>query len=519
MTQNAIVIIGAGIAGLSTALRLAPLPVTIVAGEPLGTGNATAWAQGGIAAAMGADDKPEFHAEDTVAAGVGLVDPKRALHLAQHAAAQVAWLEKLGVSFDRDASGKIALGREAAHGKNRIVHAGGDGTGAAVMQTLVDVARKTPSIRFLSGWRAEDLSVEEGRVTGIVLSSDGKRAILPCRAVVLATGGIGQLFARTTNPGAACGDGLAMAARAGAKLADLEFVQFHPTALDIGRDPMPLLTEALRGDGAVLLNSEGKRFMQDEHKLAELAPRDVVARAIWRQWQEGLRPVLDARECFTGNAAGKFPFIREVCVQAGLDPAHQALPVAPAAHYHMGGVVADAYGRSSVSGFWVCGEVACVYIHGANRLASNSLLDALVYSEAIAKDLVNSGSSDFATPAEQPGAVSVSLHEEEVSIRKDLRRVMYDRLGLVREEKGMVEALRHFAALAAKVPVSSRLSSQILVSAMITLSALQRKESRGGHSRIDYPQTDAQAKHSEQTLDSFRKEAGVYLDAPWLEAA
>jgi L-aspartate oxidase len=459
MTQNAIVIIGAGIAGLSTALRLAPLPVTIVAGEPLGTGSATAWAQGGIAAAMGADDKPEFHAEDTVVAGVGLVDPTRALYLAQNAAAQVAWLEKLGVAFDRETSGKIALGREAAHGKNRIVHAGGDGTGAAVMQTLIEAARKTPSIR------------------------------------------------------------LAMAARAGAKLADLEFMQFHPTALDIGRDPMPLLTEALRGDGAVLLNSEGQRFMLKEHKLAELAPRDVVARAIWRQWQEGLRPVLDARECFTGSAAGKFPFIREVCMQAGLDPAHQPLPVAPAAHYHMGGVVADEQGRSTLPGFWVCGEVACAYIHGANRLASNSLLDALVYSEAIAKSLANSGSSDFAAPSEQPGPAAASLHEEEVDIRKDLRRTMYDRLGLVREEKGMTSALKHFAALAAKVPQTSRLSSQILVSAMITLCALQRKESRGGHSRLDYPQTDVQAKHSELTLDSFRKEASNYLNAPWLEAA
>jgi L-aspartate oxidase len=519
MTQNAIVIIGAGIAGLSTALRLAPLPVTIVAGEPLGMGNATAWAQGGIAAAMGSDDKPEFHAEDTVAAGVGLVDPKRAMYLAQNAPAQVTWLEKLGVAFDRDPSGKIALGREAAHGKNRIVHAGGDGTGAAVMQTLIEAARKTPSVRFVSGWRAEELRVEDGRVTGIALSSNGKRAILPCRAVVLATGGIGQLFSRTTNPLAACGDGLAMAARAGARLTDLEFMQFHPTALDIGRDPMPLLTEALRGDGAVLLNSEGKRFMLSEHKLAELAPRDVVARAIWRQWQEGLRPVLDARECFTGSAAGKFPFIREVCMQAGLDPAHQPLPVAPAAHYHMGGVMVDEQGRSTLSGFWVCGEVACSYIHGANRLASNSLLDALVYSEAIAKSLANSGSSDFAAPSEQPGPGPASLHEEEVDIRKDMRRTMYDRLGLVREEKGMIAALKHFADLASKVPQSSRLSSQILVSAMIALCALQRKESRGGHSRLDYPQTDVLAKHSELTLDSFRKEAGNYLDAPWLEAA
>ncbi len=256
--------------------------------------------------------------------------------------------------------------------------------------------------------------------------------MLPANNVVLATGGIGQLYACTTNPLAACGDGLAMAARAGAELADLEFVQFHPTALNIGRDPMPLLTEALRGDGAILLNAEGKRFMLDDHKQAELAPRDVVARAIWRQLQEGLKPVLDARECFASKVNDKYPVIREVCLAAGIDPAHAALPVAPAAHYHMGGVVVVEAGRSSVKGLWACGEVSCAFIHGANRLASNSLLEALVYSQNIAEALAGSSITATSTPQDM-AAAAPDTYEEETRIRAELRKLMYDRLGLVRE--------------------------------------------------------------------------------------
>jgi L-aspartate oxidase len=502
MKNNSVVIIGAGIAGLSTALRLAPLPVTVVVGAPLGEGNASAWAQGGIAAALGDDDAAQLHANDTVAAGAGLVDPARALQLAQNAKAQVEWLQKLGVAFDVNERGTLMLGREAAHGRHRIAHAGGDSTGAAVMRALIDAAKKTSSIKILSGWRAEELRVEDGQVTGLVLASNGARAVLDCENVVLATGGVGQLFSCTTNPGAARGDGLAIAARAGAVLADLEFVQFHPTALDIGRDPMPLLTEALRGDGAILLNAEGKRFMVEEHKQAELAPRDIVARAIWRQLQEGLKPVLDARECFTDKLNDKYPIIREVCLQAGIDPAHQALPIAPAAHYHMGGVLIDEAGRTSVPGLYACGEVSCGYIHGANRLASNSLLDALVYGQKIAEVLAKENLVPTAAPKET-GSVPAPARENEEPIRAELRKLMYDRLGLVREEKGMMAALKRLTELNEVVPATSRLSSQLLVAAMIAQSALQRRESRGGHYRIDYPGMENPARHSRTTLRDF----------------
>ncbi|MBI3419569.1 MAG: L-aspartate oxidase [Proteobacteria bacterium] len=514
MSQGGIVIIGAGIAGLSTALRLAPAKVTVLAGAPLGEGSATAWAQGGIASAIGPEDRPEFHAEDTVKAGAGLVDPKRALHLAQKAPGQITWLQKLGVEFDVDSHGQLALGREAAHGKHRIVHAGGDGTGAAVMQALIRLAQKTPSIHILTGWFAQDLRVENGAVTGIVLVNGVRRAVLSAEAVVLATGGIGQIYACTTNPGAACGDGLAMAARAGAEMADLEFVQFHPTALDIGKDPMPLLTEALRGDGAILVNSEGERFMRSEHELAELAPRDVVARAIWRQLQEGLRPVLDARECFASRAPDKFPLIREICLQAGIDPAHQPLPLAPAAHYHMGGVVVDEKGRSTLKGLWVCGEAACAFIHGANRLASNSLLEALVYSQNIAEDLAGKVFTGPPSLRQMPDIPNPDV-ENEKELRVELRRLMYDRLGLVREKEGMTEALKRFAEIASTLSPHTRLSSQLLVAGMITTCALMRLESRGAHFRLDYPKTSSIAKHTRLTFSSFRKNAASYLDAAW----
>lgn len=513
MAERAITIIGAGIAGLSTAIRLAPLPVTVVVGAPLGEGSATAWAQGGIAAAMGEDDAASLHADDTVAAGAGLVDAARALHLAQNAGSQVKWLQSLGVDFDLDDKARLVLGREAAHGKNRIAHAGGDSTGAAVMRALIRIARETPSITFLPGWRAEDVYLEEGRVAGVKLVSDTKRVLLPSSAVILATGGIGQLYACTTNPGAACGDGIAMAARAGAELADLEFVQFHPTALNIGRDPMPLLTEALRGDGAILVNNQSKRFMLEEHKLAELAPRDVVARAIWRQAQEGLKPMLDARECFANKVNDKFPVIREICLAANIDPAHEALPVAPAAHYHMGGVVVDEAGQSSVPGLLACGEVGCAFIHGANRLASNSLLEALVYSENIASSLKGLPTT-IAVPREIGDAPKPSREEEE-RLRVELRTLMYDRMGLVREEEGMLAALRRLAEMNKSAPVGSRLGSHILVAAMMTVSALERKESRGAHYRLDFPTMDAEAKHSRITLQQFEQSFARLARTSW----
>ncbi len=512
--KGGIVIIGAGIGGLATALRLAPMPVTLVAGAPMGQNNSSSWAQGGIAAALGKGDSAEAHAEDTIAAGGGLVDRARALHLARNGKRQIDWLTELGAPFDRDDQGNPVLGREAAHRVNRIVHADGDGTGAVVMNTLIRHARATPSIDFLPGWQALDLDVAEGRARAVILAGPKKFARLPCTAIVLATGGLGQLFSCTTNPPAACGDGLAMAVRAGARLADLEFVQFHPTALATGRDPLPLLTEALRGDGAALVNAEGERFMEGEHAQAELAPRDVVARAIWRQLQEGRKPALDTREIFR-KKRNRFPLIRAICVEAGFDPAQDLLPVAPAAHYAMGGVAVDEKGRGSLDGLYACGEVACTFVHGANRLASNSLLEALVYAEAIAADLAQDGAGAPAGLEDCPGLSQGMEAGKEPILRAQLRQLMYDRLGLVRDEEGMREALRQLAGFAGAIPPRTPLAAHVLVASMIALSALRRPESRGAHFRLDHPKPEEEARHSFYTLDSFRAAAAGELGRPW----
>ncbi len=515
MSEPSIIIIGAGIAGLSTALRLAPQAVTVLTGAPLGEGSASAWAQGGIAAALSEEDAPSLHVEDTIAAGAGLVDEHRTKMLTEHAGEQIAWLEQLGVPFDRQEDGNLSLGREAAHSKHRIVHAGGDGTGAAVMRALIETAKKTPSIHFHVGWRAVNIAVEDGVAVGIHLSRGDEHMVLPAKAVVLATGGVGQLYCYTTNPVAACGEGLAMAARAGAELSDLEFVQFHPTALAIGRDPMPLLTEALRGAGAILINENNERFMPSVDKQAELAPRDVVARAIWRQLQSGKQPMLDARQSVGAAFPQRFPLITAVCESAGLNPVTDALPVAPAAHYHMGGVSINDTGHSSIKNLWVCGETACSRIHGANRLASNSLLEALVYGQVIARDLM-------AKPFTKPSGKAIAPHTKHtVDANKDtvtrmaLRKLMYANVGLVRNEAKMLEALKTIIDLQRKTELSRTTRSMILIAGMVTVSALQRKESRGAHAREDYPNILPKAEHSTITLEKFKQLVRELVHQDW----
>src|SRR5260221_6196315 len=351
------VIIGGGLAGLMTALRLAPQPVIVLAKVPLAEGAASAWAQGGIAAAVGEDDRPALHAADTLAAGDGLADFAVASRIAAAAPAAIIELERHGVVFDRDAAGRLALGLEAAHGRRRIVHVAGDGTGAAIVRALVAAVRATPSITVIEGLEARRLLVDDRGVAGVLAAGPFDACLLPTRRVVLATGGLGGPFAPPTNPLGAIGQGLALAARAGAALADMEFVQFHPTALDVGLDPMPLVSEAVRGEGAVLIDETGARFMSGIGR-GELEPRDVVARAVWRHLAQGHRVFLDARASLGPRFAQHFPIIAAACRSAGIDPARQPIPVRPAAHYLMGGIAVDAAGRSSVQGLWACGEAA-----------------------------------------------------------------------------------------------------------------------------------------------------------------
>jgi L-aspartate oxidase len=493
-----VVVIGGGVAGLATALRLAPVPVTLLAKADLGLEAATAWAQGGIAAAIGEDDQPEFHAVDTVSAGAGLCDPLVARRVTAAAPAAIDWLAGLDAPFDRDTEGRIALGLEAAHSRRRIVHAGGDAIGRAVLETLARAVRACPSIHLMEGVRATALLRDaNGVVTGIAGVSASGPVVLSARAVVLATGGLGGLYASTTNPLGAVGSGLALAARAGAVLRDVEFVQFHPTAIAAGADPMPLATEALRGEGAILLNDRGERFMA-EVPGRELAPRDVVARAIFAEIAAGRSVVLDAR---LERIEQRFPGVVALCRANGIDPVREPIPVRPAAHYHMGGIEVDAAGHSSIDGLWACGEVASTGLHGANRLASNSLLEALAYAEWIAADIAGRAGAGRKGVADVAPAPS--------TFRSEIRALMDRRVGVVREAAGLDAAVRRLDALA-----SSGSDDMALVALMVASEALRREESRGGHFRADFPLTATTAVHSRTTLDDTLAFTGGLREAP-----
>ncbi|MFN3868466.1 MAG: L-aspartate oxidase [Hyphomicrobiaceae bacterium] len=507
-----IVIVGAGLAGLFTALKLAPVPVTVVAAAPLGEGASSVWAQGGVAAAVGEGDTAEKHAADTIAAGAGIVDEHIANLVAAEASDRIADLVDFGVPFDRDSAGRFLLSREAAHSEKRVVRVAGDRAGAAIMQALIRRVRQTPSIRLLEGFEAVDLTTQNGRVTGLRVKRHATRGnglfeLLPARAVVLATGGIGALYRVTTNPAYARGEALAFAARAGATIADAEMVQFHPTALDVGVDPAPLASEALRGEGALLIDENGRRFMLDAHPLAELAPRDVVARAVAREIAEGRRPFLDCRAAIGARFPEAFPTVHAHCVAAGIDPVTEPIPIAPAEHYHMGGIATDERGRTSVSGLWAVGEVASTGLHGANRLASNSLLEAIVFGARAADD-IRSGVGDGS------GLVAASLRKirGEPAVDRELRAVLFGELrqimtsdvGVVRSRRSLTRALLKLVDLADLGGHDIELANMLLAARFVTAAALMREESRGGHYRADFPEPDAAlAKRTFMTLDSL----------------
>ena len=365
-----VLIVGAGLAGLFLALQLAPRPCTVISPAPLGQAASSAWAQGGLAAAMHPLDSPEQHAADTVAAGAGLVDPIIARLIAEEGPARVRDLVALGVPFDRTPDGALALSLEAAHSHPRVARVAGDLAGKAIMDALVAAVAAAPHITVIEGVRATGLMQDANlQVAGVILrDTAGTLSTRTARETVLCTGGSGGLFQVTTNPPEARGDAVAMAWEAGALIADLEFVQFHPTAIDIGRDPAPLATEALRGEGATLHNRDGTAFMAAYHDLAELAPRDEVARAVHTERLSGRGAFLDCRKAVGEHFPDHFPTVYGTCMSAGIDPRIEMIPVAPAAHYHMGGIVPDFWGRSSLDGLSVCGECTSTGVHGANRL-------------------------------------------------------------------------------------------------------------------------------------------------------
>jgi L-aspartate oxidase len=495
-----VVIVGGGLTGLFCALKLAPRPVTLITSAPLGQGASSAWAQGGIAAAVGDGDSPEAHAADTIAVGGGIVDEAVALNLAREAPARIRDLLHYGVPFDRDLEGRLAVGQEAAHSARRIVHVRGDMAGQAIIAALTEAVRRTPSIRIIEGYVAEALLTEDNRVRGLQVrkASDASSAplLIASRAVVLATGGIGHLYAVTTNPSEASGLGLAIAARAGAVIADPEFVQFHPTAIMVGRDPAPLATEALRGEGATLINGNGERFMLAKHPLAELAPRDIVARGVFAEIAAGRGAFLDAREALGARFAEKFPSVYASCVASHIDPAKQPIPVAPAAHYHMGGIAVDAQGRSSIEGLWAGGEVSSTGAHGANRLASNSLLEAAVYAARIADDIAGlalsaPGRLQAHPPAPQNAALPAAAEER-------LRAMMASHVGVIRDGEQLAEAVCAFAKLERDTP-SLALRNMATSALLVAASAWTRRESRGAHDRSDYTSENPALAHRTMT--------------------
>lgn len=501
MSSSPILIIGGGIAGLFTALKLAPRPVIVLAAAELGSGASSVWAQGGIAAAISEGDAPEKHAADTVAAGAGVVDETVALNMAREARGRIEDLLSYGVPFDRDLEGRLVQGREAAHSERRIVRVKGDTAGYAIMMALVETARKAAHIETLLGG-AERLTFDGKRVTGAVARGpDGRAFHIPAGATVLATGGVGGLYAVTTNPPQARGQGMAMAAEIGATIADAEFVQFHPTAIDIGRDPAPLATEALRGEGCTLINRAGERFMPAIHPDAELAPRDVVARGVFAEIQAGRGAFLDCRAAIGAAFPERFPTVYASCMSAGIDPVTQPIPVAPAEHYHMGGVWTDERGKTSIDGLYAAGEVTSTGVHGANRLASNSLLEATVFGARIAQDLHG------ATLPHARAQTIASGPEtgDDSDLVATLRRTMTDKVGVLRDARGLSQALDAIGSVQrrAATPATRNMANAAL---LIAAAAAARHESRGGHHRIDFPFADPRLAHrSSITLDEARR--------------
>jgi L-aspartate oxidase len=501
-------VIGAGIAGLSAAIRLADAgTVLVVTKEELAESN-TAYAQGGIAVAMGGEEDIALHLEDTMAAGDGLVKREAAAVLVEQGPKRVEELIAWGTAFDRDAngqngeSGELLRTREGAHSLSRILHANGDATGREIAVSLLRHAREIPQIELMEWTTSVDLIVEGGRVAGAtLLDGEGGLRVVQARAVLLASGGAGQVYSDTTNPGVATGDGIAMAYRAGAAVSDMEFYQFHPTAFSAPGAPRFLLSEALRGEGAFLINAKGERFMERYHPLLELAPRDVVARAITHEGMDG--PVyLDMRHV-KRDLHARFPgisaFLAKYHVQLGRD----LVPVRPAAHYLMGGVKTDVHGRTSLPGLYAAGEVACTGVHGANRLASNSLLEGLVFGVSTAETMVVEAPVEDAGLTAVPQSAAAANTPEATTERwiADLRGLMWKDAGLLRDGNGLREAKRGLDALAVSMPrglFRRALEARNLhaVAGLIVASALGREESRGAHYRNDFPLHDAVARHS-----------------------
>lgn len=498
-----VVIIGSGIAGVFTALEISQeRDIAILTKETLDISNSVL-AQGGIAVSLDKNDSPELHLKDTLFAGAGLCDEQSVWVLVNEAASNIEQLCKFGVNFDRKNQQELALTREAAHSMNRIIHAG-DTTGKEVCDKLISVVKTRSNIKIYERTFAIDLITVDGTCKGVLICDENGKAlkILVSDIVVCATGGFGQLYSNTTNPEVATGDGVSMAYRAGAELMDLEFIQFHPTVFYHPENKNFLISEAVRGEGAILRNAEGKRFMPEYHPLNELAPRDVVSRAIFEEMKKTQSTHVYLDITFKGREylETRFPNIFKTCLSYGIDISKDMIPVAPAEHYCMGGIRADVNGRTNIKGFFACGECACNGIHGANRLASNSLLEGLVFGRMIAKqaDVLLEGKEGtggkFSIKYETGRS---AVKSDSKAVIKDIQMKMTKEVGILRNREGLERALakvtsysKAYEDMKSEKLEDFELQNIMLLSRLVIESALEREESRGAHYRSDFSKTD-----------------------------
>ncbi len=494
--RSDVLIVGAGVAGLYAALKLIErsptVKVTIMAAAPLESGASSVWAQGGVAAAFSVDDTPESHAADTIAAGCGLNNPEAVRVLTEEASIGVLDLLRIGVPFDRDEFGAFVQGLEAAHSHRRVVRVRGDGAGRMIMRFLSEAVRKETRIRVIDPYVMFDLALSDrNEAAGVYARRIGgdAPALFASSYTIFATGGIGRLYRDTTNPFQIRGEGLGAALRAGASAADCEFVQFHPTALDIDADPCPLATEALRGEGGILLNDQGERFMLAAHPDAELAPRDVTARAVQSQISSGSRVYLDTRAALGAKIKDLFPNVTRMCLSAGIDPERDPIPIKPAQHYHCGGVKTDLYGASDLVNLYAIGETACTGAHGANRLASNSLPEALVFAARAAQKICETEGTKKASDARSV------IHTDRMAAKACLpkiRELMTQHVGVLRNENGLKTALSELTDLDGRYGNAAPAANYLTAAKAVVTAALNRKTSVGGHFRTDDPINKAQ---------------------------